>query len=88
MFPAPLVLIREAMDVILGRLESLPPSDATDQLQARLRDCVQEAEMWSAAWATQRELDALVNRVLGLWVEVTKLERGSVHASAAAGPYA
>jgi hypothetical protein len=31
--------------------------------------------MWSAAWPTPREMDALMKRLLALHVEVTKLER-------------
>jgi hypothetical protein len=74
MFQAQFVVIREAIDVVLRHLESVPPSDRTTQLQARLRDCAQETEMWSATWPTRRELDALTKRILALHVEVTKLE--------------
>ncbi len=84
MFPAPSLLIREAIEVVLRDLECLPPPDMTEQLQARLQDCVQEAEMWSAAWPTRRELDVLMKRILALHVEVTQLERGAVLASATA----
>jgi hypothetical protein len=75
MFQAQFVVIREAVEVVLRHLASVPPSERTAQLQARLRDCVQETEMWSAAWPTRRELDALMKRVLALHTEVTKLER-------------
>jgi hypothetical protein len=75
MLPAQFVIIREAIDVVLRHLKSVPPSDRTTQLQARLQDCVQETQMWSAAWPTRRELDALMKRLLALHVEVTTLER-------------
>jgi hypothetical protein len=75
MSQAQFVVIREAIEVILRHLESVPPSDWAVQLQARLQDCVQETEMWAAAWPTARELDALMKRLLALHVEVTTLER-------------
>jgi hypothetical protein len=75
MYQAELVVIREAIEVVIRHLESVPPSDRTTQLQARLQDCVQETEMWSAAWPTRRELDTLMKRLLALHTEVTALER-------------
>jgi hypothetical protein len=75
MFQAQFVVIREAIEVVLRHLESVPPSNRTTQLQARLQDCVQEAEMWSVSWPTPREMDALMKRLLALHVEVTTLER-------------
>lgn len=68
------MVIREAADVVLRHLECLPACDSTEQVRARVQDCMQEAEMWSASWPTQRELDALMKRLLALHVEVTKLE--------------
>jgi hypothetical protein len=75
MFRAHLVVIRDAIEVVLRHLELLPPSDRTTQLQARLRDCAQETEMWSAVSPTRRDLDALMKRLLALHVELTTLER-------------
>jgi hypothetical protein len=75
MFQAQFVVIREAIEVVLRHLESVPPSDRTTQLEARLRDCAQETEMWSAAWPTPRDMDALMKRLLAIHTEVTKLER-------------
>lgn len=40
--------------------------------------------MWSAAWPTPRETDALMKRLLALHVEVTKLERGMALATGTA----
>ncbi|MGO9836830.1 MAG: hypothetical protein ACLP1X_21765 [Polyangiaceae bacterium] len=71
------VVIREAVEVVLRRLEYLPHSDARDQLRSRIQDCAQEAEMWSASWPTPREMDTLMKRVLALHVEVTKVERAA-----------
>jgi len=71
------VVIREAVEVVLGRLECLPPSDAREQLRSRIQDCAQDAEMWSASWPTPREMDVLTKRVLSLHVEVTKAERAT-----------
>jgi hypothetical protein len=81
MFQAQFVVIREAIEVVLRHLESVPPSDRTTQLQARLKDCAQETEMWSAAWPTRRELDTLTKRLLALHVEVTTLERHALLAN-------
>jgi hypothetical protein len=68
------VVIREATEVVLRHLECLPSCDSTEQVRARVQDCMQEAEMWSASWPTQRELDVLMKRLLALHVEVTRLE--------------
>jgi hypothetical protein len=72
---AQFVVIRDAIEVVLRHVECLPPSDRATQLQARLKDLAQEMEMWSAAWPTRPEVDALMKRVLALHVEVTTLER-------------
>jgi len=84
MFQAQFVVIREAIEVVHRHLESVPVSDRTRQLEARLQDCAQETEMWSAAWPTPRETDALMKRLLALHVEVTKLERGMALATGTA----
>lgn len=81
---AQFVVIREAIEVVLRHLERLPFSDATEQLRTRVRDCAQEAEMWSVAWPTPREMDVLMKRVLALHVEVTTLERQALVAEGAA----
>ncbi len=75
MLRAQLVIIREAIEVVLRHVASLAPSDRTTLLQARLQDCAQEAEMWSAASPTRPEIDALMTRLLALHVEVRTLER-------------
>jgi len=77
---AQFIVIREAIEVVLRHLESLPPSDAREQLRSRVQDCAQDMEMWSASWPTPREMDVLMKRVLTIHVDVTKVE------PAAAGP--
>jgi hypothetical protein len=84
MFPAQFLVIREAIDVVLRHLEALPLSDMTEQLRMRVQDCAHDAEMWSAAWPTPREMDVLMKRVLALHVEVTKVERSAALADGAA----
>lgn len=84
MFQAQFVVIREAIEVVHRHLESVPVSDRTRQLEARLQDCAQETEMWSAAWPTPREMDGLMKRLLALHVEVTTLEREGLVAEGAA----
>ncbi|MGO9837467.1 MAG: hypothetical protein ACLP1X_25025 [Polyangiaceae bacterium] len=69
------VVVRDATDVVLRHLESLPSSARTGLLQAWVHDCLKEAEQWSASPPTRRELDRLMKRLLALHVEVTKLER-------------
>jgi hypothetical protein len=75
MIQAQFMVVREATDVVLRHLASLPSSDRTGLLQAWVQDCLQEAEQWSASPPTRRELDLLMKRLLALHVEVTKLER-------------
>jgi|HubBroStandDraft_2_1064218.scaffolds.fasta_scaffold439749_2 hypothetical protein len=68
-------VVRQAADVLFRRLERLPPSDATEELRGRLRDCVRKAGEWTASLPAHREQDELMKRVLGLHVEVVRLER-------------
>lgn len=84
MFRTQFLVLREAIDVVLRHLEALPPTDLTEQLRTRVQDCAQDAEMWSAAWPTPREMDVLMKRVLALHVQVTKVERSAALADGAA----
>jgi hypothetical protein len=77
MSQAQFLVIREAIDVVLRQLDCLPPSDTREQLRERIRNCAQDAEMWSASWRTPREMDVLMKRVLAMRVEVTKLDDGA-----------
>jgi len=72
-----LLVVREAADVLLRRLNCLPPSEKADELQARLRDCLKETEQWCASAPTHQEHDGLSMRVLALHVAVTMLERNN-----------
>jgi hypothetical protein len=75
MFKTRFVVIREAIAVLLRHLASLPPSDRSEELRARIQDCTREVEQWSASPPTDRDHDGLVRRLLALHVEVTRLER-------------
>ncbi len=75
MLQSPFVVVREAIDVVLRRLQCLPSSDTTEQLHAWLDECSQEFEHWSVSPPTDREAEMLMKCVLELHVEVTKLER-------------
>jgi hypothetical protein len=74
MLQARFVVVREATEVVLRHLERLPPSEKTAQLRGHLQDCLQEVERWSASPPTDGQGETLMKRVLGLHVEVTKLE--------------
>jgi hypothetical protein len=73
-----LSVVREAVDVLQRRLKCVPPSEKTDELQARLRDCLKEAEQWCASAPTHEEHDGLSKRVLALHVAVANLERNAI----------
>jgi hypothetical protein len=75
LFDARARIVREAIDVVLRRLEGVAPSDKTERLRAWAHECLQETDRWSASPPTTRERDTLMKRVLALHVEVTKLER-------------
>jgi hypothetical protein len=78
LFEARLVVVREAIQVILRHLQSLLPSEKTDELHAWAHDCRQEAEQWGASPPTDWEQDVLMKRILALHVAVTKLERDAL----------
>jgi hypothetical protein len=69
------IVVREAVEVLLGHLECLPQSARTEQLHAWVRDCLRETEQWSASPPTDQARDVIMKRVLALHVEVTRLER-------------
>jgi glycerol-3-phosphate dehydrogenase len=75
-------VVRQAVDVLFRRLESLPQSATTEELRARVRDCMRRAGEWSASPPPDRERDALMKRVLELHVELTNLERPAPLATA------
>jgi hypothetical protein len=69
-----LEVFRQATDVLLRRLEGLPPSQTVEDLRAKVRDCIRKAREWAASPPVNRERDELMKRVLGLHVELAKLE--------------
>jgi hypothetical protein len=77
MLHAQFAIARETTEVILQRLQALPPSDRTKVLGACARDCAQETEHWTLAPPTQKDLAGFAKRLFVLHVEVTKLERGA-----------
>ena len=70
-----LTIVQEAIEVVLRRLERLPPSEKLDELRTLIRDCMQETTRWTILPPIDREQDVLMTRILALHVEVTKLER-------------
>jgi hypothetical protein len=75
MLQSQFVFARETTEMVLRRLEGLPPSE--ELLHACAQDCVHETEQWRASSPTTRELDVFAKRLFVLHVEVTKLERGA-----------
>jgi hypothetical protein len=75
MFQAHAIVVRDAANVVLRRLQSLPPSDEKSRLYARARDCAQQVEEWASLPPTTRDRDALMTRLLAVHVEVARLER-------------
>jgi hypothetical protein len=75
MMPAQFAIARETTQVILQRLEGLPPSDRTKLLAACALDCVHETEQWTMSPPTPRDLRLFAKRLFVLHVEVTELER-------------
>jgi hypothetical protein len=75
MLPAQFAIARETTEVILQRLEALPPSYRTRVLGACARDCAMETQHWTLAPPTPKDLSVFAKRLFVLHVEVTKLER-------------
>lgn len=79
-------VVREAIEIVLRHLQSVPPSERALELQGRLADCLQEAELWTVTFPTDNERDAVMKRVLNLYVAVNRLEgeRAAIHDQPAA----
>jgi hypothetical protein len=75
MFTAQLRIVREAIDVVLRRLERLSPSDKAEQLHVWVQECLDETDQWNASPPTPRDREVLMKRLLALHVALTKLER-------------
>ena len=72
------MVVLNAIAVVRRRLGGLPKSRVREQLDAQLRDCAQEAHQWVESPPTRPNLDALMARLLGIHVEVAKLEHVSL----------
>jgi len=70
-----LALTCHAIGVVLRRLSLLTPSPEVEGLRRRADDYLHEAKGWGDAMPTVQERDGLMKRVLGLHVEVARLER-------------
>jgi hypothetical protein len=77
MFQPQFAIARETTEMVLRRLEGLPPSTRTELLHACAQDCVHDTDQWRVSSPTTRELDVFAKRLFVLHVEVTKLERGA-----------
>lgn len=84
MYQSQFVIVRETTEIVLRRLEGLPPSERAELLHACAQDCMHETEQWRASPPTTRELELFAKRLFVLHVEVTKLERGASAAKAEA----
>ena len=71
-------VVEDAIDVILRRLDGLPPSDTTARLRAEVHECIREAGQWTASQLSDTQRDALMKHVLALHTEVAAMERSRV----------
>jgi hypothetical protein len=81
-----LAFMKDSIEAILGRLCALPPSPAIDELRVEAETGLREANAWSEAPPTDEERKTLIERMLNLNVEVSKLER-QTSTEASAGGY-
>jgi hypothetical protein len=72
---AKLSVVRDAIDVVLRRLSTLPWSHEIDELGAKAEDFLREADGWTSAPPSVEESGRLMKLVLKLHVDVAKLER-------------
>jgi hypothetical protein len=77
--------MKDSIEAILGRLGALPPSPAIDELRVEAETGLREANSWSGAPPTDDERKKLMERMLNLNVEVSKLERQTSTEAAAGG---
>ena len=70
-----LVAVREAIEVLLRRLERLPTSERSEQLRTSVQDCMRGADPWSPSSQADHERGLLMRRVLALHLEVARHER-------------
>jgi len=78
-----LAFMKDSIEAVLSRLRALPPSPAIDELRVEAEMGLRAANAWSKAPPTDEERKKLIERMLKLSVEVSKLERET---STEAGP--
>lgn len=70
-----LALVRDAIEIVLRRLSTLPPSTEVEELRVRAEECLREADAWGQTAPTMEQREALMKRVLGLHTAIARLER-------------
>jgi len=70
-----LALVRDAIEVVLRRLSTLPPSPEVEELRLRAEDCLQQANGWAHQAPTVEQREAVMKRALALHSAVARLER-------------
>ena len=81
-FKTRIAVVRQATGCVLLRLERLTPSEETLALVDSLQNCVRETRQWTLLPPTVEEQDALMKRLVGIHLEVQKLERQALLAVA------
>jgi hypothetical protein len=72
---AKLSVVRDAVDVVLRRLSTLPSSPEIDELRKKAEGFRIDVEGWTAAPPVAEDRDQVMKLVLKLHVDVAKLER-------------
>jgi hypothetical protein len=72
---AKLSVVRDAIDIVLRRLTTLPSSPEIDELRTKAEGFRLEADGWTNAPPAAEESGRLMKLVLKLHVDVAKLER-------------
>jgi hypothetical protein len=72
---AKLSVVRDAIDIVLRRLATLPSSPEIDELRKRAEDVRLETDGWTSAPPSAEESGRIMKLVLKLHVDVAKLER-------------
>lgn len=72
---AHLSVASRAIDVLLQRLSALPPCPEVDALLSTAGRYLREAETWRAVAPTARDRETLMKRLLGLHVDLARVER-------------
>ena len=73
-FQAPVIVVRDAANIVLRHLSALPRSLERERLHATVQDCASAAEQWRTSPPSRRDVDALMKRLLEVHVQVARLE--------------